>query len=318
MGLTREMRSVPEEEDEHWPHTVRPPNIAVFLCLLGAPAWAFGQQKPFPDPDIPPELRATIPEVRTLLDSARSQIEDGNYVQATEDERQALELATSKAFTPDIALAKAALAGSKFRDGKFSQAMELLHSALEGASESSNLVLEADVLASISHEDQLKGDMPGAVATLTEALGIAERSKSPYIRSDVLGQLGWDQFLFGKTDDAKRSLESALDIDRVNGYRTQSTHLVNLTYVLLRQNHVDEAEKTLKQSRDFAIAHSEISPLFFANRAEALIHGVRNEPQQALAILEKLRQGQLADAAGLSATPEQVHAVLSTPLLCTP
>jgi len=294
---------------------VRAPEFVVFLCFVGASAWAPCQQQPSPDPDTPPELRATIPEIRTLLDSAQSQIEQGKYVQATENERQALQLATAQAFTPDIALAKVALAGSEFRDGKFSQAMELLHSALEGASESSNLALEADVLASISYEDQIKGNLPGAIETLTQALDVAERSKSPYIRSDVLGQLGWDQFLLGKTDDAKQSLERAIEIDRVNGYRFQATHLVNLAYVFLKQNQIDEAEKTLKLGRDFAIAHSQISPLFFANRAEALLHGVRNEPQQAFAILEKLRQGKLADAAGLTATPEQVHAVLSTPLL---
>jgi tetratricopeptide (TPR) repeat protein len=296
-------------------HFVRASKLIGILCLFGAPAWIIGQQRPSPDPNIPPELRATIPEVRSLLDDAERRIEEGNYVQATNDERQALRLATSKPFIPDIALAKATLAGSEFRDGNFSQAMELLHSALEGASESSNLVLEADVLASISLEDQLKGNLPGAITTLTQALDVAERSKSPYIRSEVLGQLGWNQFLLGKTDDAKQSLESALDIDRVNGYRAQSSHLVNLAYVLLKQNNPDEAEKTLKQGRDFAIAHSEISPLYFANRAEALLHGVRNEPEQALAILEELRQGELADAASLSATPEQVRAVLSTPLI---
>jgi Tfp pilus assembly protein PilF len=296
-------------------HVARASTFVLLLCLLGAPVWTLGQQKPSPDPDIPPELRATIPEIRTLLDSAQSEVEDGNYVKATENERQALQLATAKAFTPDIALAKAALAGNEFRDGKFPEAMELLHSALEGASESSNLVLEADVLASISQEDQLKGNLPGAIVTLTQALDIAERSKSPYIRSYVLGQLGWGQFLLGKTDDAKQSLERALDIDRVNGYRVQSTHLVNLTYVLLKQNQVGEAEKTLKQGRDFAMAHSQISLLFFANRAEALLYGVRNEPQKALDILEKLRQGELADAAGLAATSGQVHAVLQTPLI---
>lgn len=294
---------------------VRLLKITGIVSLLGTAAWSIGQQKLSPDPDIPPELHATIPEVRSLLDDAQNQIDQGNYPKAADDERQALELATSKAFTPDIALAQAALAGREFRDGKFSQAMELLHSALEGASESSNLVLEADILASISHEDQLKGNLAGAIATLTQALNIAEQSKSPYIRSEVLGQLGWNQFLLGKTDDAKQSLERALDIDRVNGYRTQAAHLVNLTYVLLKQNRIDEAEKTVKQGRDFAIAHSEISTLYFANRAEALLHGVRNEPQQAIAILEKLRQGTLADAAGLGATPVQIHAVLSTPLI---
>jgi hypothetical protein len=285
------------------------------LCLLGAAVCIEGQQKPDPDRDIPPELRATIPEVRSLLDDAQRQIEQANYPQATDDERKALRLATSKEFSPDIALAQAALAGSEFRDGKFPQAMELLHSALEKASESSNLVLEADVIASLSREDQFKGNLAGSIATLTQALNIAEQSKSPYILSDVLGQLGWDQLLFGKTEDAKQALERALDIDRVNGYRAQAGRLVNLAHVLLKQNKIDDAEKALKEGRDFAIAHSEILPLFFANRVEALLLGIRNEPQQALNILEKLHEGKLANSAGLTATDEQIRAVLSTPLI---
>lgn len=287
------------------------------FCIFGIANWALAQTqyKPSVDPDIPAELHARIPEIRILLDDAQIQTEDGEFAKAAQEEEEALELAKSKGFKPDLALAETALAGSYFRDGKFPAAMALLHSALEMAAESSNFILEADILVSLSLEKQSTGNLPDAILTLNQALEIAEKSKNPYIRSHVLGQLGWDQFLLGKIEDAKQSLEQALEIDEVNHYRTQAIHLVNFSYVLLKRNQLDQAEKALTQARSIAVSHSNISPLFFAERAEALLHGLRNEPQIALAMLEQLRDGKLEDTPGLAATPDHIHALLATPLI---
>jgi len=87
--------------------------------------------------------------------------------------------------------------------------------------------------------------------TLTQALDIAERSKSPYIRSDVLDSLdGTSSYLERRMMPKQSIKEPSISIEST--LSLQATHLVNLAYVLLRQNQISEAEETLKQGRDYA------------------------------------------------------------------
>jgi len=84
-----------------------PARLQVFSFLLvfvSIPSYC--QTPPPVNRDIPVELQATDPEIRTLIEEARSSADMGNYDVALSKAKAALDLAETKGLVGDKALAE--------------------------------------------------------------------------------------------------------------------------------------------------------------------------------------------------------------------
>jgi len=185
------------------------------------------------------ELQATDPEIRALLEEARSSVDIGNYDVAFSKAKTALDLAETKRLVGDKALAEQLVAIGYFGSGKVEDSLKLYRASLQDAIDSSNLVLQADVLVALSTSPQSQGNLTGALDLLTRALELANQSKNIIIKARVLGELGKIQLLAGKIEEGSKSVQEALQIDRANGYMSEPLHAVYLGYAVLSESPPD-------------------------------------------------------------------------------
>lgn len=284
------------------------PGAALAAAILIPGSTVLGQHTPSPQFELPRSLRGTIPEVRSLLDRARERIDQERYDAASADHQEALRIATARNFKPDIALAKAAIAGDDFRDGQFSAAVDLLHSALEDSLEGPNLALESEILVTLSAEDQLKGNDSGATDLLLKARDVAEQSKDPFVISHALGELGWNHLTSGRLGDAQIEITQALEIDRVNQFPSEALHLAYSGCLRFAQNRINDAQPILTQAEALSLKDSDPWAYVLARRAMAATYGAQGDVNHAIAELEGLDR---EDAS----TPSVFQIAFSTPII---
>ncbi len=187
------------------------------LCLVFC-LTAYSQQAPVPKPYVPPELQAGDQDVRSLLTSAKSKAEAGEYESAFADSQSALELAEKKGLLGDRAIAEAYVAQGYFASAKLDDSFKYYRASLQHALETSNLVLQADVLVALSALPQLRDNLPEALELLAKATDRANQSKNLYVKARALGELGRLQLASAQIEQGRQSVEDALNIDRVNSY----------------------------------------------------------------------------------------------------
>ena len=215
-----------------------PARLQVFSFLLvfvSIPSYC--QTPPPVNRDIPVELQATDPEIRTLIEEARSSADMGNYDVALSKAKAALDLAETKGLVGDKALAEQLVAIGYFGSGHLEDSFKFYRASSQDAIDSSNLVLQADVLVALSASPQSQGNLPGALDLLAKALELANQSKNLLVKARVLGELGKIQLLAGKIEEGRTSVQEALQIDRTNGYVSEALHAVYLGNAILPSPH---------------------------------------------------------------------------------
>lgn len=264
----------------------------VCLCLVLS-LTAHGQQASAPRPSIPPELQASDQEISTLLTSADSKAQAGDYDSAFADSKAALELAEKKGLLGDRAIVEKSVAEGSFVRGKVDEAFTFYQASLQHAVDASNLVLQADVLTSLSALPQFQGNLPGALDLLAKAQDRANKSKNLYIRARVLGELGKLQLLSGKIEQGRKSVEEALNIDRVNNYGFEPLHSVYSAYATLAQPGLDfvKAIAQLESARDLAVERNNHIALVLAQNVLGGIYIRTGGVQKGIATLEATLNG---------------------------
>jgi tetratricopeptide (TPR) repeat protein len=90
---------------------------------------------------VPPELQASDPGVKNLLDSAAQSAKQGHYNEALTSLQKALELATKQRSAADKAVVESSLGVYYFSQGKLEDAKSQWIRALSDGTAASNLVL---------------------------------------------------------------------------------------------------------------------------------------------------------------------------------
>jgi tetratricopeptide (TPR) repeat protein len=245
--------------------------------------------------DIPVELQATDPEIRTLLEESRSSADIGNYDVALSKAETALDLAETKGLVGDKALAEQLVAIGYFGSGKLEDSFKFYRASLQDAIDSSNLVLQADALVALSTLPQLQGNLPGALERLGMAHERANQSKNPYIRARVLGELGKLQIASGQIEQGRKSVEEALNIDKVNGYDFEPLHSVYAVYAILSQPKPDfpTAIVQLDSASELAIQKNNYIALVLVQNALGAVYVHNGELEKGIATLEAIRNGKI-------------------------
>lgn len=140
--------------------------------------------------------------------------------------QKALQIAESRELIGDRAIIEALFASATVTQGKVDQAFIIFRKALEDSIDSKREVLQADILVSLASEGQLKGNIQAAVDLVTQAASLSEKTGNLYGKARALGELGRLRMLQGKSEEASRLIDEALNIDRLNGYKFESLHLV--------------------------------------------------------------------------------------------
>src|ERR1700676_3704346 len=139
---------------------LRPARLTMLCCaaaLVTYPIVLLGQENSSPKRHTPVELQAADPQIRTTLEQARNDADDGDIDAAIEKSKKACGDAIERKLLGDTAICQARLAWSYIAKGKLDDGLKLLQTALQEAIDSGNLVLEADILTSLSSKAQDKG-----------------------------------------------------------------------------------------------------------------------------------------------------------------
>lgn len=274
-----------------------------------------GQQPPRPTYNNPPELQATDPEIRTLLDETRSTCDQSNLGDMIERVQKALRMADSRGLVGDRALAEATLASAYIGQAEVELAFTTFQKALQDAIDSKNKVLEADILVSLSSEAQMKGNTLQAIDLISRALSISEKSRSFYVKARALGELGRMKLLLGKTDEAAQSIDEALEIDKLNGYRFEALHLVYRGYYLGASGKLDLAIDSVTQARAKAVAARDAYSFLMAEVGLAIGLVQKGRAEDAIAELGLVRSGELQKFFEDSKAEKCVESALALPVL---
>lgn len=262
------------------------------LCLIFC-LTAYSQQAPVPRPYVPPELQAGDQDVRSLLTSAKSKAEAGEYESAFADSKSALELAEKKGLLGDRAIAEAYVAQGYFASAKLDESFKYYQASLQHALAASNLALQADVLVALSALPQLQDNLPEALDLLAKAKDRANQSQNLYVRARALGELGRLQLASGKIEQGRQSVEDALNIDRVNRYPFEPLHLVYSAYaaIALPEPDFPKAITLLTSARDLAVKNDNYAALVQAQNALAAVYLRTGNVQKGIAICEAMLKG---------------------------
>ena len=263
-----------------------------YLCLVFC-LTAYSQEAPVPKPYVPPELQAGDQDVRSLLTSAKSKAEAGEYESAFADSKSALELAEKKGLLGDRAIAEAYVAQGYFASAKLDDSFKYYRASLQHALETSNLVLQADVLVALSALPQLRDNLPEALELLAKATDRANQSKNLYVKARALGELGRLQLASGQIEQGRQSVEDALNIDRVNSYPFEPLHLVYSAYAVLSPPEPDfpKAITLLESARDLAVKNNNYAALVQAQNALGAVYLRTGNVQNGIAIFEATLKG---------------------------
>lgn len=253
-----------------------------FVSFLSNPSSA--QDNPKNTTTSPAELIAADPDIRALLDDSTVACEEKSVNDRFERIQKAVTLADKRGLIGDRALAEALMASAYISRGELELGFATVRKAMQDSVDAKNEVLEADILISLAAEAQVKGNAPEATDLVTHALKLSTKAGSLYEKAHALGELGKLQLTQGMIDDAAKSLDEALNIDRLNGYKFEATHLVYRGYYLGIKGKLDEALDTVSLARTKALAASDPYAFLLATRAYA--HGLVQKGKQSDAIQE--------------------------------
>lgn len=286
--------------------------LRLLIFLPSCTAQAHGDN----EDNVPNEMQVADPEVKTFLESADKQGKNGEYEQAFGQLQKALDLCVNKNLHSDKALLEAKIAASYVVRGDIEHAKQYWLSADADSMAVGNLVLQADALIALSGIAKSYQKMDEALELATQAMEIARKSKNLWIQSHCLGELGNLQLAIGKTSDARASVEEALRIDRLNQYDFESIHLLYLAWVTFIENRdLDQAIQLATSARDLAIKQENY--LVFMQASTSLAHGYaqKGKLDQAIALIEKSRDGLTDQGQPLFTNPTSYRAATSLPLI---
>lgn len=245
---------------------------------------------------LPPELRATDPQVRSLVESGYEKAGKGDFDDAFSDIKKALEISRQKGLVADIALAEAMMGLANVMLGKWEQAEEFNRQALQHAIDSSNRVLQADVLVSLAVRPRIEGNVAEALRMVSKALELAVSSKNLFIQSRVLAELADLQLLSGNKTSARESIQKALEIDELNDYYFKPLHQVYLARVMMAESekNIDGAIQQLETAQKAAIEKENFLVLVMATNELGKAYLAKGEFDKTIELLEQARSGELA------------------------
>jgi CHAT domain-containing protein/tetratricopeptide (TPR) repeat protein len=260
--------------------------LLVFLCATTTAETSNG-----PRHYVPPELQASDPGIKALLDSADASAKQGNYVDSLNSLQKAMALATKDKSISDKAIVESRLAVYYFTQGKLEEAKSLWLGSLADGISVSNLVLQADVLVALSALSQQGGNLEESLKGANQALDLARRGKNLYIQSRALGELSRLQLIAARPAEARASIEEALQIDRFNRYDWEPGHLLYLAWVTAYESKIDKAIELAVSARNLAVQNSNYITFMQASffLANAYVHNKRIE--EGIQGLERARNG---------------------------
>jgi tetratricopeptide (TPR) repeat protein len=135
--------------------------FVAFLLTSVLPACS--ESKSIARQEIPAELRASDPEIRTLIESAIDKADAEDFEGALQLATKAWDLCKAKGLESDLPIAGLELSALSISKGEIDQARELLNRSLEAAADRSNVVLEAEILLNLALIREASGDRKGAL-----------------------------------------------------------------------------------------------------------------------------------------------------------
>ncbi|MBZ5646000.1 MAG: CHAT domain-containing protein [Acidobacteriia bacterium] len=202
---------------------------------------------------IPPELKASDPEVRRLLEQAQVDANKGDFQQAILAVEEATRVASAKKLVADMAIAEEAMVSTSLVAGDLEKARAVAQKALEDARSSNNLVVEASVLDSLAQQSNMQGRLAEAIQLEQQALDTAVRSKNLYMKARILGALASLQVNTGKLAEAQSAIDEAVSIDRQSDFDFLPLHLVYAAQIHAGKSTNAEVIAELEFARDEAI-----------------------------------------------------------------
>ncbi len=266
---------------------------------------------------VPAEFQASDPEIKKLLDAALKSAAEGKYTERTHQLQKALALCSQKALVADKAIVEDSLGVAYFTEGNLDEAKKQWLASLSDAINSSNLVVEADVLVALSAmaEAAGPGNLASSLELMARATQLAGKSKNFYIQARVLGESGRLQLVAGNRKEARESIERALQIDRLNKYDWEPSHLLYLAWTTAAEPNTGQESSIgiLKEARDMAIEKNNY--IVFVQAATALGQAYVRKGELDLGIntLEHARNGTSETNAPLFKNPDTYRAAVALP-----
>lgn len=263
-----------------------------FLCAASATQ---AQDRTASRLKIPAELIPVDPEIRELLGVGDDSCKAANPDAWVEKVQKALQIAEARELTGDRAIVEALLASASITQGSLDQAFIIFRKALQDSIDSKREVLQADILVSLASEGQLKGNTQDAIDLVTQAASLSEKTGNLYGKARALGELGRLRLLQGKSEEASRLIDEALNIDRLNGYKFESLHLVYRASYLGLTGKEGEAIESLAQARAKAVEAKDTYSFILAENAYAFGLARKGKVEEATRQMALLRTGQLTE-----------------------
>lgn len=264
----------------------------VSFCI---PSATQGQDRAASRLKIPAELIPVDSEIRELLGVGDDSCKVANPDAWVAKIQKALQIAESRELIGDKAVVEALFASASITQGNLDQAFIIFRKALQDSIDAKREVLEADILVSLASEAQLKGNTQEAIDVVTRAVSLSEKTGNLYGKARALGELGRLRLLQGKYDEASRLFDEALNIDRLNGYKFESLHLVYRGSYLGLIGKEDEAIESLVQARAKAVEVNDTYSFILAENAYAFGLARKGKVDEATRQMALVRTGQLAE-----------------------
>src|SRR6266496_1172761 len=264
----------------------------VFLCM---PSATQGQDRTASRLSIPAELLPVDQEIRELLGVGDDSCKAANPDAWVEKVQKALQIAESRELVGDRAVVEALLASASIMQGNIDQAFIIFRKALQDSIDAKREILEADILVSLASEGQLKGNTQEAVDLVTSAVSLSEKTANLYGKARALGELGRLRMLLGKYDEASSLIDEALNIDRLNGYKFESLHLVYRASYLGVIGKEDQAIESLERARAKAVEAKDTYSFILAENAYAFGLARKGKVDEAKREMELVRAGELTE-----------------------
>jgi len=237
------------------------------------------------------------PEIRELLGVGDDSCKAANPDAWVEKVQKALQIAESRELIGDRAIVEAMLASASITQGNIDQAFIIFRKALQDSIDAKREVLEADILVSLASEGQMKGNTQEAVDLVTRAVSLSEKTGNLYGKARGLGELGRLRLLLGKYDEASSLIDEALNIDRLNGYKFESLHLVYRGSYLGLIGKEDPAIEALAQARAKAVQAKDTYSFILAENAYAFGLARKGKVDEATRQMELVSAGELKEFA---------------------
>ncbi len=266
--------------------------LCAFVFFI-IPSLTQGQDQAASRLKIPAELIPVDPEIRELLGVGDDSCKAANPDAWVEKVQRALQIAENRGLIADKAIVRALLGSASITQGNLDQAFIILRKALQDSIDAKREVLEADILVSLASEGQLKGNSQQAVDLVTRAVSLSEKTGNLYGKARALGELGRLRLAEGKYDEASAHIDEALNIDRLNGYKFESLHLVYRGSYLGLTGKLDQAIESLAQARDKAVEVKDPYSFILAENAYAFGSAKQGKANEATRQMDLIRAGEL-------------------------